>query len=59
MHASADPAVLSIGGALIAVAVIGKFAAGYAPFWFRGRKAIIGAGMIPRGEAGLIFAQMD
>ena len=32
--------------------------AGYAPFWFRGRKALIGAGMIPRGEVGLIFAQM-
>ena len=54
----ADPAVLSIGGALIVVAVVGKFAAGYAPFWFQGRKAIIGAGMIPRGEVGLIFAQM-
>ncbi|HEX2167635.1 MAG TPA: cation:proton antiporter [Longimicrobiales bacterium] len=54
----ADPAVLTVGGALIAVAIIGKFAAGYAPFWFRGKKAIIGAGMIPRGEVGLIFAQM-
>jgi Kef-type K+ transport system membrane component KefB len=49
---------LTVGGALIAVAIVGKFAAGYAPFWFRGRKALIGAAMIPRGEVGLIFAQM-
>lgn len=50
--------VLVVGSLLIAVAVIGKFAAGYAPFWFRGNKAVIGVGMIPRGEVGLIFAQM-
>ena len=50
--------MLAIGGSLIAVAVVGKFAAGYVPFWFRGNKAVIGVGMIPRGEVGLIFAQM-
>jgi Kef-type K+ transport system membrane component KefB len=57
----ADPAnwpVLRVGGLLILAAVAGKFLAGYAPFWFRGRKAVIGVGMIPRGEVGLIFAQM-
>jgi Kef-type K+ transport system membrane component KefB len=43
---------------LTAVAVATKFAAGYAPVWFRGRKAVVGVGMIPRGEVGLIFAQM-
>jgi Kef-type K+ transport system membrane component KefB len=32
--------------------------AGYAPFWFKGKKAVIGVGMVPRGEVGLIFAQM-
>ena len=37
--------------------VAGKLAAGYAPFWFRGNKTVIGVGMIPRGEVGLIFAQ--
>ena len=36
---------------------MGKFLAGYAPFWFAGNKAVIGVGMIPRGEVGLIFAQ--
>jgi Kef-type K+ transport system membrane component KefB len=51
------PALL-LGGLLIVAAVVGKFASGYAPFWFRGRKSIIGVGMVPRGEVGLIFAQM-
>jgi Kef-type K+ transport system membrane component KefB len=54
----ADMTVLKIGGALILVAVIGKFLAGYVPFWFKGKKSVIGVGMIPRGEVGLIFAQM-
>ena len=40
------------------VGVVGKLAAGYAPFWFRGNKTVIGVGMVPRGEVGLIFAQM-
>lgn len=48
---------LLVGGLLIAAAVATKFAAGYAPFWFRGNKAVIGVGMVPRGEVGLIFAQ--
>jgi Kef-type K+ transport system membrane component KefB len=48
---------LLIGGLLILVAVIGKFLAGYAPVWFKGNKQVIGVGMIPRGEVGLIFAQ--
>ena len=53
-----EPGVLVIGLALIAAAVIGKVAAGYAPVWFKGRKIVIGVGMVPRGEVGLIFAQM-
>jgi Kef-type K+ transport system membrane component KefB len=55
-----DPAnrpTLVLGGLLIAVAVMGKFLAGFAPFWFKGKKSVIGVGMIPRGEVGLIFAQ--
>ncbi|HTU18499.1 MAG TPA: cation:proton antiporter [Gemmataceae bacterium] len=53
-----DSRTLGIAALLIVAAVIGKFVAGYAPFWFRGRKNLIGVGMIPRGEVGLIFAQM-
>jgi Kef-type K+ transport system membrane component KefB len=54
----ADPQVLVVGGALIACAILGKVLAGYAPVWFKGRKLVIGVGMVPRGEVGLIFAQM-
>ena len=54
----ADAKVLLIGAALIVVGVLGKFAAGFAPFWFKGNKSLIGIAMIPRGEVGLIFAQM-
>jgi Kef-type K+ transport system membrane component KefB len=52
-----DAKVLLIGGVLIVVAVVGKVIAGFAPFWFRGRKLVVGVGMVPRGEVGLIFAQ--
>jgi Kef-type K+ transport system membrane component KefB len=53
----AESRVIVIGLALVVVGVVGKVAAGYAPFWFKGRKAVIGVGMVPRGEVGLIFAQ--
>jgi Kef-type K+ transport system membrane component KefB len=49
---------LLIGGALIVAAVLGKFLSGYAPFWLNADKRVIGVGMIPRGEVGLIFAQV-
>jgi len=52
------PGVLLMGLTLIAVAIVGKVVAGYAPVWFRGKKIVIGVGMVPRGEVGLIFAQM-
>jgi Kef-type K+ transport system membrane component KefB len=54
----ANRPTLLVGGLLIMAAVLGKFLAGYAPYWFKGNKKVIGAGMIPRGEVGLIFAQM-
>jgi Kef-type K+ transport system membrane component KefB len=54
----AGRATLGVGGILILAAVLGKFAAGYAAPWFPGRKDVVGVGMIPRGEVGLIFAQM-
>jgi Kef-type K+ transport system membrane component KefB len=53
-----DRQVLLLGLLLLLVAVIGKFVAGYGAWWFRGKKALVGVGMIPRGEVGLIFAQM-
>ena len=53
-HEAAGWKTLAIGGSLIVVAVLGKFAAGYAPFWFRGKKAVIGVGMVPRGEVSVL-----
>jgi len=53
----ASPKVLGIGLALTIVAFIGKIAAG----WVAGKgvnKAVIGFGMVPRGEVGLIFANV-
>jgi Kef-type K+ transport system membrane component KefB len=47
-----------VGGLLLVAAVLGKLLAGYAPFWLKARKSVIGVGMVPRGEVGLIFAQM-
>ena len=54
----ADPRVLLVGSVLTLCAVVGKVVAGFAPFWFDGRKLVIGVGMVPRGEVGLIFASM-
>jgi Na+:H+ antiporter len=51
-----DPTVLAIGGALLAVAVIGKLVAAVGALGSPGDKRLIGLGMIPRGEVGLIFA---
>ncbi|MFO0939630.1 MAG: cation:proton antiporter [Pirellulales bacterium] len=47
-----------LAAALIVVAIFGKLLAGYAATWFSGRKLVVGVGMIPRGEVGLIFAKM-
>jgi len=47
-----------LGSSLVLVAMVSKFVAGYAPIWFPGRKSLIGVGMIPRGEVGLIYAQL-
>ncbi|GIW82360.1 MAG: Na+/H+-exchanging protein [Gemmatales bacterium] len=49
-------AIMRVAGWLLAAAFLGKFLAGYAPFWFKGKKSAIGVGMVPRGEVGLIFA---
>lgn len=58
LRALSNPRSLGIGLALIVCGVIGKVIAGYVPWWFRGRKLLVGTAMVPRGEVGLIFAQM-
>jgi Kef-type K+ transport system membrane component KefB len=53
-----SPRVWQLGGALIVVAFAGKLAAGYFIRETRFRQMAIGLSMIPRGEVGLIFAQL-
>ena len=48
--------VLLLAGALLVVAILGKVAAGTAVVGRRGDRLLIGLGMLPRGEVGLIFA---
>ena len=47
-----------VGMLLTLVAIVGKLLAGYAAFGRPMRKLVIGVGMVPRGEVGLIFAQL-
>ena len=49
---------LAIGGTLLAIAVVGKFVSGWAVPWRRFNRPAVGVGMAPRGEVGLIFAQI-
>ena len=58
MKTKGKPAGRATRLAQLGVGIAGKVAAGYAPVWFKGRKLLIGVAMIPRGEVGLIFAQM-
>lgn len=50
--------ILIIAFVLFVVAVIGKYVCGFAVFKEGLNKKAIGIGMIPRGEVGLIFAQI-
>lgn len=50
--------VWALAGALLFVAFIGKFAAGFFINEPRHNQIAIGLSMIPRGEVGLIFAQL-
>lgn len=47
-----------VGILLTVVAIAGKLLAGYAASGRPLRKLVIGVGMVPRGEVGLIFAQL-
>ena len=53
---SATRQIFWIGLALTAIGIVGKVAAGFV-VWKKGlNRTVIGVGMIPRGEVGLIFA---
>jgi Kef-type K+ transport system membrane component KefB len=51
-----DPKVLTVALAITFVAIIGKYASGF--FAGKVNKNIVGFGMVPRGEVGLIFASI-
>ncbi|MGH7570400.1 MAG: cation:proton antiporter [Gemmatimonadota bacterium] len=51
--------ILIVAAGLFVIAVLGKVAAGFAIPWRKDlHRLAIGVGMIPRGEVGLIFAQI-
>ncbi|MDF3052385.1 MAG: nhaS3 [Geminicoccaceae bacterium] len=50
--------ILGVAAALTVLAVVGKLAAGWAAPWVRFRRLVVGVGMVPRGEVGLIFADI-
>ena len=51
-------AVIILALVLFVIAVIGKLICGLGAFSLKVNKLVIGIGMIPRGEVGLIFASM-
>lgn len=57
LSAFKDPRTLLITLLLVVIGAAGKVLAGFAPFWFKGSKLLVGVSMIPRGEVELIVAQ--
>ncbi len=55
---SAGHPVLLVGFSLLLIAIVGKVAAGWAVPWRKFNKPAVGLGMMPRGEVGLIFANI-
>ena len=50
--------LLGVAATLTVLAIIGKIAAGWAAPWVPFRRLVVGVGMVPRGEVGLIFADI-
>jgi Kef-type K+ transport system membrane component KefB len=50
--------ILGLGLALFVIAVAGKIIAGWAVPWRKFNRLAVGVGMVPRGEVGLIFANI-
>ncbi len=49
---------LGVAAVITVLAIVGKLAAGWAAPWERFRRLVVGVGMVPRGEVGLIFADI-
>jgi len=50
--------LLLVALGLTLLAILGKVAAGFAAPWAKFRRLAVGVGMVPRGEVGLIFADV-
>jgi Kef-type K+ transport system membrane component KefB len=50
--------LFGVAAALILMAILGKITAGWAAPWVPFRRLVVGVGMVPRGEVGLIFADI-
>jgi len=50
--------LLGVALALTVLATVGKLAAGWAAPWLKFDRLTVGVGMVPRGEVGLIFADV-
>jgi Kef-type K+ transport system membrane component KefB len=50
--------ILGFAVVLTLLAILGKLAAGWAAPWIKFRRLVVGVGMVPRGEVGLIFADI-
>jgi Kef-type K+ transport system membrane component KefB len=51
-------ALLGVAAVITLLAIVGKLAAGWAAPWVKYRRLVVGVGMVPRGEVGLIFADI-
>jgi Kef-type K+ transport system membrane component KefB len=58
LEAMAKPEVLGLAAVLTTIGILGKLAAGWGAVGTKADKVMIGIGMIPRGEVGLIFASI-
>jgi Kef-type K+ transport system membrane component KefB len=58
LRAFGDGRTVLIGVALTVVGVLGKLVSGFSLWNFDGNRLLVGVAMIPRGEVGLIFAQV-
>ena len=58
VQAMLRPSVLGLASALLVVAIVGKVVAGWAVGRAPVDRVLVGIGMIPRGEVGLIFATL-
>lgn len=58
LEAIFQPSVLALASAITVVGIVGKLVAGFGIGRTGGDKLLIGIGMMPRGEVGLIFASI-